>query len=144
MVELLDAARRASARAVNALMTATYWEMGRLIVESEQAGAKRADYGKELIVRLSGDLTKRFGRGFSERNLEQMRLFYLTWRIPQTAPAKSGTPGALRFVASVWNWRRASGGGASVTNCVKPRRRSDDANFRRKLPLMWSAKRCSS
>ena len=101
MVELLDAARRASARAVNALMTATYWEMGRLIVESEQAGAKRADYGKELIVRLSGDLTKRFGRGFSERNLEQMRLFYLTWRIPQTAPAKSGAPVTLQIPQTV-------------------------------------------
>jgi len=89
VVELLDAARRASARAVNSLMTATYWETGRRIVESEQRGEKRAHYGEELIVRLSVDLTKRFGRGYSERYLEQMRLFYLTWRIPQTPSAKS-------------------------------------------------------
>lgn len=91
VVELLDAARRASARAVNSLMTATYWETGRRIVESEQRGAKRAHYGEELIVRLSVDLTKRFGRGYSERYLEQMRLFYLTWQIPQTPSAKSGS-----------------------------------------------------
>lgn len=91
VVELLDAARRASARAVNALMTATYWELGRQIVESEQRGDRRADYGEELISLLSADLTKRFGRGYSERNLEQMRLFYLTWKIPQTLSAKLGT-----------------------------------------------------
>lgn len=89
VLELLDAARRASARAVNSLMTATYWELGRRIVESEQRGAKRADYGAELILRLSSDLTKQFGRGYSERNLEQMRLFYLTWPISQTVSAKS-------------------------------------------------------
>ena len=88
-VELLETARRACARTVNSLMTATYWEMGRRIVESEQRGAKRADYGEELIVRLAADLTRRFGRGFSERNLEQMRLVYLTWPIPQTVSAES-------------------------------------------------------
>src|SRR5215213_2008921 len=70
-------------------MTATYWEVGRRIVEGEQAGGKRAGYGKELLKRLSSDLTARFGRGFSQRNLEQMRLFYLGWRIPQTMSAKS-------------------------------------------------------
>ena len=95
VIELLNAARRASARAVNALMTATYWELGRQIVESEQRGARRAEYGEELILRLSVDLTKRFGRGFSERNLEQMRLFYLTWKTPQTLSAKLEATTAL-------------------------------------------------
>jgi predicted nuclease of restriction endonuclease-like (RecB) superfamily len=89
VVRLLEDSRRASARAVNAVMTATYWEVGHLIVEGEQAGAKRAGYGKELLKRLSSDLTTRFGRGFSQRNLEQMRLFYLGWRIPQTVSAES-------------------------------------------------------
>jgi predicted nuclease of restriction endonuclease-like (RecB) superfamily len=79
MVELLDAARRASARAVNSLMTATYWEMGRRIVKHEQAGKERAAYGAELLTRLSADLTKRFGRGFSVDNLERARRFYLTF-----------------------------------------------------------------
>src|ERR1019366_3883722 len=79
VVELLDAARRASARVVNTLMTATYWEIGRRIVEHEQAGEKRADYGKELIQKLSHDLTQRFGRGFGVVQLSVMRQFFLTF-----------------------------------------------------------------
>ncbi len=89
VVRLLEDSRRASARVVNAVMTATYWEVGRQVVEGEQSGAQRAGYGKELLKRLSADLTARLGRGFSQRNLEQMRLFYLGWRIPQTLSAKS-------------------------------------------------------
>lgn len=79
VVELLDAARRASARVVNSLMTATYWEIGRRIVEHEQAGKERAAYGAELLILLSADLTQRFGRGFSVDNLERARKFYLTF-----------------------------------------------------------------
>lgn len=86
--ELLEQSRRMAARSVNALMTATYWEIGRRIVEIEQKGDERAEYGKELLKKLSKDLTDRFGRGFSERNLEQMRLFYSTWQISQTVSAK--------------------------------------------------------
>ena len=74
--ELLDAARRASVRTVNAFMTATYWEVGRRIVEFEQGGEKRAGYGEELLDRLAIDLNSRFGRGFSRRNLQSMRQFY--------------------------------------------------------------------
>ena len=77
VVELLEGARRAVARSINYLMTTVYWELGRRIVESEQSGERRAAYGKALLKLLSDDLTARFGRGFSERNLEQMRLFYL-------------------------------------------------------------------
>ena len=86
---LLESARRASARAVNVLMTATYWEIGRRMVEYEQKGERRATYGAQLLHRLSADLTTPFGRGFSERNLEEMRKFYLGWQIPQTLSAKS-------------------------------------------------------
>lgn len=85
---LVEGARHASARAVNALMTATYWEIGRRIVEHEQRGRQRAGYGEELIPRLSMDLSERFGRGFSRRNIEQMRAFYLTWPKPQTVSAQ--------------------------------------------------------
>jgi hypothetical protein len=91
IVTLLESARRAAARSVNALMTATYWEIGRRIVEFEQGGADRAGYGQVLLKRLSVDLSSRFGRGFSERNLEQMRLFYQAWpneQISQTVSAK--------------------------------------------------------
>jgi DUF1016 N-terminal domain len=89
IVELLNAARQAAARNVNALMTASYWEIGRRIVEAEQKGKRRAGYGEQLIERLSADLGAQFGRGFSARNLEQMRQFYVKWKIPQTASAES-------------------------------------------------------
>lgn len=76
---LLEEARRTSARTVNSIMTATYWEIGRRIVEFEQGGRGRAEYGKALLQNLSADLTARVGRGFSVDNLETMRLFYQTY-----------------------------------------------------------------
>jgi hypothetical protein len=78
IAELLDAARRTAARTVNALMTATYWEIGRRIVEFEQKGQERAGYGEQVLAQLSADLTSRFGRGFSRQNLQRFRLFYLS------------------------------------------------------------------
>ncbi len=72
----LEAARRQAARSVNAVLTATYWEIGRRIIRFEQAGGARAGYGEELLLRLSKDLTRRFGRGFSPDQLELMRLFH--------------------------------------------------------------------
>jgi len=88
IVTLLESARIAAARSVNALMTASYWEIGRRIVACEQGGEERAGYGEALIRRLAVDLTQRFGRGFSERNLEQMRKFHISWPIPQTVSAE--------------------------------------------------------
>ncbi len=79
IVALLEAARRAAARSVNALMTASYWEIGRRIVEFEQRGTRRAEYGQALLKRLSVDLSVRFGRGFGVDSLESMRLFYQTY-----------------------------------------------------------------
>jgi predicted nuclease of restriction endonuclease-like (RecB) superfamily len=79
VTELLDAARRASARVVNSVMTATYWEIGRRIVEHDQAGERRAVYGDELMRRLAVDLTTRFGRGFGFSQLKMMRQFYQTF-----------------------------------------------------------------
>ncbi|HEY5866889.1 MAG TPA: PDDEXK nuclease domain-containing protein [Candidatus Tectomicrobia bacterium] len=98
VVELLEQARHAAARAVNAIMTATYWEIGRRIVEFEQGGEARAGYGEALLKRLAADLTVQLGRGFSERNLEQMRLFYSFWPISQTVQVAS-TPFDLTEVA---------------------------------------------
>jgi len=89
---LLETARHSSARAVNASMTATYWDLGRRIIEFEQGGEKRAAYGEQVLERLAADLTARFGRGFSLRNLRSFRLFYLGWPIRQTASAESAPP----------------------------------------------------
>ncbi|MFZ0884671.1 MAG: DUF1016 N-terminal domain-containing protein, partial [Candidatus Acidiferrales bacterium] len=93
LVGLLEQARRNSARSVNSIMTATYWEIGRRIVEQEQHGRKRAQYGKALLQRLAADLSSRFGKGFSERNLLAMREFYRAWSIPQTVSAEFDEPG---------------------------------------------------
>lgn len=82
IVQLLDTARQAAARSVNSLMTASYWEIGRRIVEAEQKGRRRAGYGEQLMERLSADLSARFGRGFSPDNLENMRRFFLAYPLP--------------------------------------------------------------
>ncbi|MGZ5514102.1 MAG: PDDEXK nuclease domain-containing protein [Candidatus Aminicenantales bacterium] len=86
--ELLDQARRTAARTINSILTATYWGIGRRIVKYEQKGQERAPYGECLLAMISVDLKKKHGRGFSERNLEQMRSFYLDWEISQTPSAK--------------------------------------------------------
>jgi predicted nuclease of restriction endonuclease-like (RecB) superfamily len=85
---LLEQSRRSAVRSINAVLTATYWEIGRRIVEYEQGGKSRAGYGEELLARLAKDLAVKHGRGFSERNLRQMRAFYLGWEIWQTPSAK--------------------------------------------------------
>jgi predicted nuclease of restriction endonuclease-like (RecB) superfamily len=92
IAELLQESRRLVVRTVNAIMTATYWEIGRNIVENEQGGAERAVYGEQTLKRLSDDLLVQFGKGFSYRNLRQMRQFYQTYsfeKIWQTVSAKS-------------------------------------------------------
>ena len=89
--KIIDAARESAARSVNAAMTAAYWLVGRRIVEFEQSGEDRAEYGEALVERLAEDLAVRFGRGFSLRNIYNMRLFYLAYptdRILQTPSAK--------------------------------------------------------
>jgi predicted nuclease of restriction endonuclease-like (RecB) superfamily len=95
IVSLLEDARRSSARAVNALMTATYWEIGRTIVEYEQRGSSRAEYGESLLKELAADLTARYGRGFGWRNLFQMRAFYLAYppeKLQTLSAISAGTP----------------------------------------------------
>ena len=79
VVELLQNARQQVLRTVNSTMVYTYFEIGRVIVEEEQNGKDRAEYGKHILKGLSEELTKEFGRGFSIRNLEQIRKFYLTY-----------------------------------------------------------------
>jgi predicted nuclease of restriction endonuclease-like (RecB) superfamily len=113
VVALLEQARRNSARSVNAIMTATYWEIGRRIVEHEQKGMKRAEYGKALLHRLAEDLTSRFGKGFSERNLLAMREFYWAWSIPQTLSAKLTGPGTSGDSLRIPQTPSAESGGPS-------------------------------
>lgn len=100
--ELLEQARRRVAKAANTVLTATYWEIGRRIIEHEQAGRHRAGYGKALLKRLAADLTGRLGSGFSRDSLERMRLFYLYWptgKIFETASRRLGDGESPRISA---------------------------------------------
>lgn len=87
---IVNTARGYTARSVNSIMTATYWLIGQYIVEFEQNGHDRANYGEEVIRRLTSDLTARYGRGFSVRNLWLMRSFFLSHQERQTVSAESG------------------------------------------------------
>ncbi len=86
--EIVEDARKTVYRATNQAMVKAYWEIGRAIVEEEQAGKRRAEYGKALIAGISTRLTQDFGRGFSQRHLEQMRRFYLEFQIPHALRAE--------------------------------------------------------
>ena len=88
VVELLQNARQQVLRTVNSTMTITYFEIGRIIVEEEQNGKDRAEYGKQLLKGLSQQLSKEFGKGFSVENLERMRKFYKMYSISSTLSTK--------------------------------------------------------
>ncbi len=77
--DLLHAGRETAYRSVNTIMVKTYWQIGKRIVEQEQHGKVRAEYGEQLIVALSLYLTDCFGKGFSVANLKNIRQFYQTF-----------------------------------------------------------------
>jgi predicted nuclease of restriction endonuclease-like (RecB) superfamily len=133
IVELLECARRAAARSVNALMTASYWEIGRRIVEFEQGGTERAAYGEALIQRLAHDLSDRFGRGFSRQNLQQMRAFYLafpTGAICQTLSGNSSFAPVLPTPPAIL---------AGRTNSESSTGQADLITLAKAFPLPWSS-----
>ncbi len=90
-IELVHSARQQVVRQVNLTMVQTYFEIGRMIVEEEQQGKDRAEYGKNLLKELSKVLTKEFGKGFSVDNLENMRRFYLIYGKSETLSRISST-----------------------------------------------------
>ncbi|OES60520.1 hypothetical protein A7R81_13385, partial [Pseudomonas aeruginosa] len=114
---------RVRARSVNALMTASYWEIGRRIVEAEQKGRRRAGYGDQLMARLSADLTARFGRGFSPDNLENMRRFFAAY--PREAISETLS--------------RKSGDGLPIENSETVSRKFDLSELAQVFTLPWSA-----
>lgn len=88
--QLVLDARQAVSRAVDACQVMASFEIGRHIVEHEQQGAQRAEYGKQVLKELAHQLTGEFGRGFSRSNLEYMRKFFLIYR--DRLPDKSQMP----------------------------------------------------
>lgn len=132
IIGVVDHARSAAARGVNTVMTTSYWLIGRRIVEEDQRGEHRADYGAGLLDRLSADLTASRGRGFSSRNLLQMRQFYLTWpleQISQTLSAESSAPQVPQTVS-------AESGAVAAARPAPP---VGDPFWARMFPLPWSA-----
>ncbi|KUG12320.1 hypothetical protein BEI02_07845 [Elizabethkingia sp. HvH-WGS333] len=75
--DILESARQKSYAAINTVMLEAYWKVGKRIVDEEQEGRERADYGKYIIRNLSEELTKNFGKGFSERTIREYRQFYM-------------------------------------------------------------------
>ncbi len=89
VVTLLKEARKSVVQTVNKTMVYTYFEIGRMIVEEEQNGKERAEYGKQILKGLSKRLTSEFGKGFSVTNLQQMKNFYRIYGKQQTLSVKS-------------------------------------------------------
>lgn len=124
---LITEARKRTVAAVNTAMVYTYYEIGRMIVEDEQQGEQRAEYGKALIRHLSLRLSKKFGKGFSERNLEQMRQFYIVYsQIPQTLSEKFNDATIFQTLS-----RKSS---SLLTKSQKPQTLSAELHF----TLSWS------
>ncbi|MDD4049339.1 MAG: DUF1016 N-terminal domain-containing protein, partial [Clostridia bacterium] len=86
--QILMLARENVAKAVNNELLLAYWHIGKIIVENEQYGSEKAEYGKQLLKVLSKDLTRELGKGFSRSNLQNMRLLYLNYPIYQSLSSK--------------------------------------------------------
>ena len=89
VVELLQLAQKQVVYSVNQTMVQSYFLIGKMIIEEEQQGKNRAEYGKHLLKELSKVLTKEFGKGFSVTNIQQMRNFYLIYQKQQTLSVNS-------------------------------------------------------
>ncbi|MBU0475456.1 MAG: DUF1016 family protein [Bacteroidetes bacterium] len=116
--QLLESARKETARTVNALLTATYWMIGYRIVEFEQHGKDYAKYGNATLKMLSKDLNQLFGKGFSVDNLETMRLFFLNNREIGNSETLSRN--------------------SEVVKSETPSRKLELQNITTKFPLAWS------
>lgn len=86
--ELLYSAKNRVYQTINTTMTQTYFQIGKRIVEEEQGGETRAEYGSALLKNLSSELIKEFGKGYSEQNLKNMRQFYLIYQKRQTVSSE--------------------------------------------------------
>lgn len=86
--ELLYSAKNKVYQTINITMTQTYFQIGKRIVEEEQGGVSRAEYGSALLKNLSNELIKEFGKGYSEQNLKNMRQFYLIYQKRQTVSSE--------------------------------------------------------
>jgi hypothetical protein len=136
---LIAEARKRTVAAVNTAMVYTYYEIGRMIVEDEQQGEQRAEYGKAVIKELAEKLTKKFGKGFSAQNLANMRQFFLTYSVGQpifqTLSRKSSLPLTKPQNTQILSDKSESENSAKVfRNSQIPQTPSDQLHF----TLSWS------
>ena len=147
IADVIDDARRAAVRSVNTAMTAAYWLVGRHIVEFEQGGKDRGDYGRAVVERLGTDLSVRYGRGFSARSLWQMRAFYVAWPVLQRnlADATTGTEKLQTPSAEFEPEGKTADTSAELASLTPPPSNSPDASGESlrhlvaRFPLPWSA-----
>ena len=132
VAHLLETARRAAVQSANAILTVTYWEVGHRVVEFEQGGRGRAPYGRGLLTDLSRDLTRRFGKGFSEENLRLMRLFYVSYpnRVPPAVTSGWIDQGAVEIPQTLSGKSRIIQDG--------PTKAPPPGSVWRPFPLSWS------
>lgn len=102
IADLIESARQQVATTVNLAMVHTYFEVGRMIVEDEQQGKERAEYGKAQLKELSVRLNQKFVKGFSEQNLRNMRQFFLTYS-DRTLPIRQKPSGELEGFRLSWS-----------------------------------------
>jgi len=81
ITDVIKKARNKAYRSINSVMVRAYWNIGRLIIQEEQKGKSRADYGHNIVASLAKRLTTEYGKGFDKRNLWYMRLFYITFQL---------------------------------------------------------------
>lgn len=140
---VVEDARRTAVRSVNAAMTAAYGLIGRHIVEFEQGGRDRGEYGGKVVERLATDLSARYGRGFSVRNLWRMRAFYAGWPVLQPEPAESAAAEKLqtpfaesRSKEKPWTATAESG---PTQKLLEASGDSPLTGLAKRFPLPWSA-----
>ena len=136
---LIAEARKRTVAAVNTAMVYTYYEIGRMIVEDEQQGEQRAEYGKAVIKELVEKLTKKFGKGFSAQNLANMRQFFLTYSVGQpifqTLSRKSSLPLTKPQKTQILSDKSESENSATpLRNSQIPQTPSEELHF----TLSWS------
>ncbi len=127
IAHLLLAARQNVVRTVNQTMVNSYFEIGRMIVEDEQLGKERAEYGKKVLKELSDKLTLEFGKGFSVDNLENMRRFFLAYSISEKSSRNSSSPEKATSSTSGKDLQKTESNELSISETIS-----------RKFILSWS------
>ena len=106
VIALIELARQKVGAAVDIAHVYTNYEIGRMIVEEEQGGKSRADYGKKILIDLSNRLTAHFGRGYSVDNLQRMRAFYLMYSASEiyASDLRKLPTGKKSIMSQSWGW----------------------------------------